>query len=645
MKNILLEEFDKFNEKTMKHFRKKEAIPVIGVEAGYKPIINEFAINGRKKLVTYFSLVFLVLFIGAVFVGKAFFLQIVAGDTYNELSNKNRIRKITSQPERGVIFDRNKKIIARNKPAFGVEMNTDICSLGRKDLDLCKTLTYKINEYIPIDLSRILKEIDDGKNIIILASGLQKEDLIKLESNISQIPSVTVSTSPQRDYLYNNVFAHVVGYVGLGDTLEPIIVGKSGVEEFYDSFISGVPGGKIVEVDALGSSYKLISEEKSIPGKDIILNLDLELQKKAYELLEKAVKTEKEDKQDKVVGGAILAQNPLTGVVLALASYPSFDPNVLVGGISFEEYKKLSNDPSFPFYNRAVSAGYPPGSTFKIVTASAALEQKVINQADEIVDNGFIQVGSYVFRNWKTDGHGNVNLLRALQVSNDTYFYTVGGGHGGIGGLGIENLFSWGQKFGLGRKTGIDIPGESDGFMPDGKYKEWYLGDTYITSIGQGDVLTTPLQINNITSYFANGGVLYKPQIVKEVFGESPKIEVIAKDLVNPDTYNLIRTGLKMAVEPGGTGYPLFDFSRRHGGIELGGKTGTSEYINSKGEPKTHAWFTVFGPYNIGLEYFKNLGPKITPISLTVFLEGGGSGSDDAAPIAKELLDLWFSQK
>ena len=340
MKNILLEEFDKFNEKTMKHFRKKEAIPVIGVEAGYKPIINEFAINGRTKLVTYFSLVFLVLFIGAVFVGKAFFLQIVAGDTYNELSNKNRIRKITSQPERGVIFDRNKKIIARNKPAFGVEMNTDICSLGRKDLDLCKTLTYKINEYIPIDLSRILKEIDDGKNIIILASGLQKEDLIKLESNISQIPSVTVSTSPQRDYLYNNVFAHVVGYVGLGDTLEPIIVGKSGVEEFYDSFISGVPGGKIVEVDALGSSYKLISEEKSIPGKDIILNLDLELQKKAYELLEKAVKTEKEDKQDKVVGGAILAQNPLTGVVLALASYPSFDPNVLVGGISFEEYKK-----------------------------------------------------------------------------------------------------------------------------------------------------------------------------------------------------------------------------------------------------------------------------------------------------------------
>ena len=637
MKNILLEEFDKFNTKTRKHLWKKEAIPVIGAEVDYKPVLNQFSIKNRTRMVNYFALIFIVLLVGAVFMGKAFFLQIIAGSTYSELSNKNRIRKITSQPERGVVFDRNKKIIARNKPAFGVEMNTDICSLGRKDLNLCKTVAVKINEYIPIDLIRVHDEINEGKNIIILSSGLQKEDLIKLESNINQIPSVTISTSPQRDYLYNNVFAHVVGYVGLGETLEPVIVGKSGIEKSYDTYISGVPGGKIVEVDALGGSYKSISEEKSIPGKDIILNLDLELQKKAYALLEQAVKAEK---KDKIVGGAVVAQNPLTGGVLALVSYPSFDPNVLVGGISFEELKKLNNDPSFPFYNRAVSASYPPGSTFKMVTATAALEQKVISPTDEIVDNGFIQVGSYIFRNWKTDGHGNVNLLRALQVSNDTYFYTVGGGYGGIKGVGIENLYNWGQKFGLGQKSGIDIPGEVGGFMPDGKYKDWYLGDTYITSIGQGDVLTTPMQINNITSYFANGGVLYKPLVVKEIFGESPQLEVLTKDLVNSRNYDLIREGLKMAVKPGGTGYPLFDFSQRHKGIKLGGKTGTSEYINSKGEPKTHAWFTVFGPFDI--ENSDETQQK-TPISLTVFLEGGGSGSDDAAPIAKELLDMWFS--
>ncbi len=637
MKNILLEEFDKFNAKTRKHLWKKEAITVIGAEVDYKPVLNRFSIKNRTRMVNYFALIFIVLLVGAVFVGKAFFLQIIAGSTYSELSNKNRIRKITSQPERGVIFDRNRKIIARNKPAFSVEMNTDICSLGRKDLNLCKTVTIKINEYIPIDLNRIHNEIDEGKNIIILSSGLQKEDLIKLESNINQIPSVTISTSPQRDYLYNSVFAHVVGYVGLGETLEPVIVGKSGIEKSYDNYISGVPGGRIVEVDALGGSYKSISEEKSIPGKDIILNLDLELQKKAYELLEQTVKAEK---KDKVVGGAVIAQDPLTGGVLVLVSYPSFDPNVLVGGISFEELKKLNNDPSFPFYNRAVSASYPPGSTFKMITATAALEQKVISPTDEIVDNGFIQVGSYIFRNWKTDGHGNVNLLRALQVSNDTYFYTVGGGYGGIKGVGIENLYNWGQKFGLGQKSGIDIPGEVEGYMPDGKYKDWYLGDTYITSIGQGDVLTTPMQINNITSYFANGGVLYKPLVVKEIFGESPQLEVLAKDLVDFGTYNLIREGLKMAVKPGGTGYPLFDFNQRHQGIELGGKTGTSEYINSKGEPKTHAWFTVFGPFNINNN---DENKQKTPISLTVFLEGGGSGSDDAAPIAKELLDMWFS--
>ena len=639
MKNILLEETDKFNAESKKHFWHKKNIAVIGAEADYKPVIREYAISDRIKLVNFLALIFLVLLIGTVFMGKTFFLQIVAGNSYKELSNKNRIRKITSQPERGVIFDRNKKIIARNKPAFSVEMNTDICSLGRKDLDLCKNTANKINEFIPLDLKRIYGEIVGGKNIIIVSSGLQKENLIKLEANINQMPSITISTSPQRDYLYNNVFAHVVGYVGLGDTLEPVIVGKSGIEEFYDSSISGIPGGKIVEVDALGGSYKSITEEKSIPGRDITLNLDLELQKKAYELLEKAVD---KGKENGVIGGAVVAQNPLTGSVLALVSYPSFDPNVLVGGISFEELNKLNNDPSFPFYNRAISASYPPGSTFKLVTASAALEQKVINPTDEIVDSGFIQVGSYIFRNWKTDGHGNVNLLRALQVSNDTYFYTVGGGYGGIKGVGIENLFMWAQKFGYGKRSGIDIPGEVPGFMPNGKYKEWYLGDTYITSIGQGDVLATPLQVNNVTSYFANGGVLYEPNVVKEIFGESLELSVIAQDLVDSQTYELIREGLKLAVEPGGTGYPLFDFSRRHEGIELGGKTGTSEYINSRGEPKTHAWFTVFGPFNIDSA---DADSNRTPIALTVFLEGGGSGADDAAPIAKELLDLWFSQK
>jgi len=477
---------------------------------------------------------------------------------------------------------------------------------------------------------------------IILATSVSKDQILILEANISDLVGVSIETAPARDYLHGSAFSHLVGYVGLGEEEgDPVIVGKTGVEEQYDHQLSGVAGDKIVQVDSIGTSYRLIASKRPLPGKDITLNVDIGLQNRALELLGNEIK----DPKKEAVGGAVVAQDPLDGSVLALVSYPSFDPNLMSSGISASELFALSQDPSKPFFNRAISAVYPPGSVFKLVTASAVLMENIAGVYDTIVDEGFIQIGPYIYRNWNTGGEGAVNIIKALQVSNDTYFYIMGGGYGGIGGLGIQKLHQWALKFGFNELTGIDIGGEVSGFIPDGTHREWYQGDDFISSIGQGDLLTTPLQINNMMTYFANGGYLFKPRIVRSIDGVG-EIEpvVMGQDMIDENYYDAIRKGIHAVVNPGGTAYPVYGFYARHG-VQLAGKTGTSEFINSKGEEKTHAIFSVFGPYfDNEYEQEKIVSEAHRPIVLTVFLESGGGGSQDAAPIANELLEYWFSK-
>lgn len=569
-------------------------------------------------------------------IGRAINVQVVSQQKYLSLAENNRIREFTIFPARGVIKDANGEVVARNKPLFSVELNTLICDSSQ--ITTCKKVIELAKDHIEIkDEDRVLNEIDQKRTNILVAQGVSKENVLSLEANLDLMPGISIETSPFRDYLFPYETAHLLGYVGLGDTLTPTIVGKTGLEEFYNSYLSGVSGTKIVQVDSTGSSYNIIAEQDPLPGKDLTLYLDKDLQVLAYQLLEESILQEDSDAK----GGAIVVQNPIDGSVLALVSYPSFDLNKISFGISPSELADLNTNPNFPFFNRAISASYPPGSVFKLITASAVLMENIANPNYTVFDNGYISVGSYVFRNWKLDGHGEVNLVRALQVSNDTYFYTVGGGHFGLRGLGIQNLYKWSTMFGLGEKTGIDLPGEVAGFMPDGTHREWYLGDDFISAIGQGDILATPLQMNNMMTYFANGGYLYVPRVVKEIDGET-KIEtqLISKDLIDKETYETVRLGVKKAVEPGGTGYPLFDFPAKNNGIILAGKTGTSEYIDRNGEEKTHAWFSAFGPY---LEDQSTVTNEDRPIVVTVFIEGGGSGSDDAAPLARKIFDFWFS--
>ncbi|MFC1756053.1 penicillin-binding protein 2 [Patescibacteria group bacterium] len=590
----------------------------------------------------YVFFLFFILVIYFLFIGRAISIQISDQDKYLGLADRNRIREFSILPSRGVIYDRNGNVIARNKPSFSIEINTLICGQGR-NLSYCKEIVESVDKYVSLeDKERIYEELEVGKTNIILATGVEKEEILVLEANISDLVGVSIETAPTRDYLYGPAFSHLVGYVGLGEEEgAPVIVGKTGIEEAYDSNLSGTAGAKIVQVDSLGTSYRLITSKEPLPGKDITLNVDIGLQGRAYLLLEKEIN----DPKKEATGGAVVAQNPLDGSVLALVSYPSFNPNLMSSGISNQQLAYLSQNPNKPFFNRAIAASYPPGSTFKLITASAILMEGIAGVYDTIIDEGFIQIGPYIYRNWNTGGEGETNLIRALQRSNDTYFYIMGGGYGGIGGLGIEKLHKWALEFGFNKLTGIDIGGEVIGFIPNGTHRDWYQGDDFISSIGQGDLLTTPIQINNMMTYFANGGYLFEPKVVRSVDGmkqERPRI--LAQDLLDESSYDAIRKGINAVTKPGGTAYPVFGIASKYG-IQLAGKTGTAEFISPEGEEKTHAIFTVFGPYFDDEQRQASMSFNTdTPIVLTVFLEGGGGGSQDAAPIANELLEYWFAR-
>ncbi|PJA86491.1 MAG: hypothetical protein CO141_04450, partial [Candidatus Moranbacteria bacterium CG_4_9_14_3_um_filter_42_9] len=376
-------------------------------------------------------LILVVLIGGLLFIARAINLQLMSSSYFKSLAAANRTRKSVILAERGVIYSSDKQVLARNRPAFALELNTSLCG------SMCHRIVSGLASYIDIDADGVAQQILSGKTNILLSTDLDREKVLFIETKLQQLPGLSILVYPIRNFLYPEVFAHCLGYVGLDDvSLQPKVVGKTGVEKSYDAFLSGISGQSLSEVDSTGKKYTIVSQEDSLPGKDLQVYLNLELSKKAYELLKKVVD------EKKAKAGVVVAQDPGTGGVLALVSYPSFDANKMSEGISFLEYKKLMDDPAHPFFNRAISAVYPPGSTFKMITASAALSENVVTRYTTIFDKGFIEVGGSRFNNWNLAGHGEVDMVRAIQVSNDTYFYTIGGGYGGVRGLGIEKLSS-----------------------------------------------------------------------------------------------------------------------------------------------------------------------------------------------------------
>ncbi len=414
-------------------------------------------------------------------------------------------------------------------------------------------------------------------------------------------------------------------------------IGVAGIESEYEKYLRGSKGES---TNVYNAKYSISSSSislKPVAGSAVKTTINDSVQTVAYFSLKKQIE------KIKAVAGSVVVQDPNTGAVLALVNYPSYDINEFSKGISQDSYNKLLNDPARPLLDRTISSSFPPGSTFKIITATAGLSEKSVEKDTTILDKGVINIGNFAYRTWKAGGHGTINVVDALKESSDIFFYVLGGGHSDfpqVKALGPWKLYKWSKLFGLGDRLGIDLPNEDKGFVanPDWKKKtyneDWYIGNTYHFAIGQGFVTATPLQINTTISAIANGGKIYKPFVVNSVVDSVSKKEilknnptVITKLDVSNENLDLIKQGLVAASSPGGTAYPLFNYK-----VKVAGKTGTAEFGPQKkdGSYPTHAWYTAYAPAD---------NPKI---AVTVFIEDGGGGSDNAAPVAKDIFDVFF---
>lgn len=572
----------------------------------------------------------------AILVLQSAFLQIIKGGYYTDISQKNYTKTIAVRSPRGIVYDKNHKQIIFNVPVFDlVVMPLDFLSEKEKVGDNIE----KLSKISGVDGDELKNRIEKNKNIyqsVLILGNIKKEEALVLEEKTKDIAGVKLEKNATRDYIDGYYFSHIIGYIGkisekeLNQNPEYLpndIMGKDGLELFYEKQLRGVYGEQKIEVDSLGNEIKTINNKNPVSGNNLVLNIDSDLQKKSYEELEKFIK------KAGVNAGAIVAINPKNGAILSLISYPSYDNNLFAKGITNDEYNKLKGDKALPFINRAISGEYPPGSTLKLLIGSAALQEKIILPTKTIEDMGVIYVGSRPHSGWTA--LGAVDLIRAISMSSNIYFYTVGGGYGDIKGLGIERIKKYASLFGLGNTLSVDLPGEKSGFVPDEQWKisakneKWYIGDTYNVSIGQGDVLATPLQIAGYVSVIANGGKLFQPQVVDKIIDSegnavediSPKI--IRENFIDGENLKWIQRGMRENVASG-SGIALKDLP-----FEVAGKTGTAQYYGNK---KTHAWYVAYAPY------------KDPEIVIAVIVEGGGEGHATAVPVAKEVLKWYFEK-
>lgn len=555
----------------------------------------------------------------AVLVVRLFQLQIYDGARYRKLAEENRFRIIKIPAPRGIIYDRNGIPMVENVPYFSVSIVPD----NLKSLDMDKLAL--VLDLSAEELQALLARAERSPFVPIrLKHGLDFNEVARIEARKSDFPGIFIETEIGREYPLGKVAAHLIGYLGRvprGQAGKPefrnlppdAMIGQWGVEKLYDADLRGVAGERIIEVNALGRELRLVQQRQPVVGKDVHLSIDVGIQKAIEHAFgEKA--------------GAVVAINPQSGEILALESFPSFDPNVFAQGISGADWKELMESRKKPMLNRVLQSQYPPGSTFKIVTAIAALEEGVIDPATRVTCTGGVSHGGHTFGCWKKGGHGPMDLHAALVNSCDVYFYEIGKR------LGIEKIHHYATAFGIGRETGLGLIKERSGLMPNTEWKKqnrktpWYLGDTYISSIGQGAVTTTPIQMAQVMASVANGGKIYKPTLIKGSY------EPIATVTLKPDTVRRIRAALHDVVA-GGTGKNAFLPY-----MPVGGKTGTVQVVSKSsgltGEKyMDHAWFVAFAPTDA---------PEL---AMAVFVEHGGGGGAVAAPIAKTAIDAYFAPK
>jgi penicillin-binding protein 2 len=481
--------------------------------------------------------------------------------------------------------------------------------------------------------SQNIKSLDP----ILLAENITADQALILAERAVDLPGITVENTAIRNYADSNIFSAFIGYDGK-ITREEMnknpnyvmtdYIGKTAVEKQYESVLRGVPGAKQVEVDSVGNAKKNLGIIDPQAGSDLILNIDAGLQKKLYDSMAGILET------TGTKSAAAVAIDPRTGGVLAMVSFPSYDNNLFARGISNADYQTIVSDKDLPLFNRAVNGEYPPGSTLKPAVATAALAEGTITPETIINGNGgSINIGAFHFGDWKVHDPSDVRM--AIAQSNDIFFYTIGGGYGNIQGLGMSRMKKYENLFGFGSPTGIDLPGEATGFIPDEQWKldklkeKWYIGDSYHCAIGQGFVTVTPLQLANYTATIANGGTLYAPGIVSQIKksdGQTQLISptVVRKNFVSDSVMQVVREGMRQTVT-GGTAQPLKTLP-----IEVAGKTGTAQF--GEGGKQEHGWFISFAPYN---------NPTI---AMAVLVEGGGEGFSSAEPVTKDVYDYYFNR-
>ncbi len=568
--------------------------------------------------------------------GRVIFLTIWKGNYYRTVSEKNKTRIIRVKAPRGRIYDRFGEILVYNVPRLDLIILTDTIGGGKKRQDKLAEILLNLQKLFPNKKDEIAKtykrEFNDNGYIVLLKNINQQDALIFLE-NQSRFPGVQVRKTAIRDYVDGLIFSHILGYEGKikKDELKQNpgysitdSIGKSGLEKSYEKYLRGTPGKINLEVDSRGKIIRELETVSPKIGSDLILNIDAGLQKKIFDTLKETL--EKND----LKSGAVVALDPRNGAVLSLVSYPGYDNNLFADGISVKDYQSLISNPNKPMFNRAIAGEYPPGSTFKPLMAVAALTEGVINEHTQIESRGGIRVGNWYFGDWKV--HGFTDVRQAIAVSSDVFFYSVGGGYGNIRGIGMNKIKKYCEEFGLGRATGIDLPGEANGFIPTPEWKKkklgerWYVGNTYHASIGQGYITVTPLQLATYIASIANGGTLYKPKIVSQIKSKTGtiynKADVIRDNFVDKNILKIVQEGMRMTVTEG-TAQMLKNLP-----IKVAGKTGTAQYGKND---KTFGWFVSYAPYD---------NPEIV---LVVLVEGQEGHGYYAVPITKEIYEYYFA--
>ncbi len=599
--------------------------------------------HGRLKAGAAF-----VALLATALLARAFYLQVVQHDHYIQRAESNRISLVPAAPNRGLILDRNDRILAENYSAYTLELTR----AQTHDLEATLAMVGQLIEITPGQLRRFRRLLAESHEFetVPLKSKLSDEEVAILAANRYRLPGVEVKARLFRNYQAGPGMAHVVGFIGRindGDLKRlradgreqnykgSVHIGKTGLEQSYETLLHGRTGFDQMETDASGRAVRMLSRIPPVPGKDLRLYLDAELQAVAEHAFGDYL-------------GGLVALDPNTGGVLALVSKPGFDPNLFVDGIDPETWKSLNESPERPMVNRVLRGIYPPGSTIKPLMALAGLELGLRKPADSIVDPGYFTLpnSSHQFRDWKRGGHGSVDLRRSIAQSCDIYYYKL------AVDMGVDRMHDYLAQFGLGEKSGIDLEGESSGLLPSRDWKQrrfkqaWYPGETVIAGIGQGYHLTTPLQLATATAMLANGGKRIEPRLVQAVRDPlshvwQPQPAVVHRQVaIDPANLGAVRAGMMDVMRPGGTAA----VAAAGAPYTIAGKTGTAQVVGIKQgarydesrlarQHRDHALFIAYAP------------AENPAIAIAVMVENGGHGSSVAAPVARAVFDYYLTGK